>query len=393
MGSNSLYPTSRPWRAEPAFGCNSCFLRGECGGWLNDGFDCFDKTCCGQPSTCTYACPRSDNFQQVYADTDGLSSYRRWLLFQRAQEWPWYVPVIQNKSSRRKTIHRRVVAIPTSKLLRWGFDGEKAYRSKAQLYNAFKLTPKTEIIALSVERDPSLENYWKYRKFRNSARRLKSLGIRRVICPDFSTAINLPRSDNLANRKRSLMCAEEFSEVGISVVPFLLATHESDWGFWQWFLKEHPQISVVAKEFQTGAACRSIGEWHVRWLLDLEQKLGRGLHIVAVGGRRFIPVLARLHGLTVIDSNPFMKTIKRRRLTITNQHWTACRTPKGRPLDDLFDHNLCIYEQFIFSKIKLARSPGTNGIELQKRPANPSLVTIQTDPKQPFLPLSGVTQN
>lgn len=393
MGSKVIYPTSRPWRSEPALGCSSCFLRSICGGWYNEGFDCFDKTCCRKPSTCSYACVRSEHFLEIYRDTDGLSSSQKWSLFQRVQEWPLYVPVIQNKSSRRAAIHRRVIAIPTSKLLRWGFNGEKAYRSKPHLYSTFKLSSQTEVIAVSVEKDPPLESYWKYRKIRSSARRLKSLGIRRVICPDFSTAVNLPRSDNLANRKRSLICAEEFSKVGISVVPFLLATHEADWKFWLWFLKEHPHISVIAKEFQTGASYRNIGEWHAQWLLRLEQELGRGLHIIAVGGRRFIPTLARLHGLTVMDSNPFMKTVKRRRLTIKNERWTACRTPKGRPLDELFDHNLCIYEQFIFSKIKAARLANARGIDLPKRPTRPPQPTIQVDPDQPLLPLDELNQN
>jgi hypothetical protein len=367
-------------------------MKDECGGWYNEGFDCFDGTCCGKPTTCKYACARSDSFLQVYRDTHGFSSFRKWSLYQNTQEWPWYVPVIQNRSSRRTPMHRSIIAVPTSKLLRWGCNGEKAYRSKGDLHNAFRLSPKTEIIAVSIEKDPPLETFWKYRKIRNSAKRLKSLGIRRIICPDFSTAVNLPRLDNLANRRRSLMCAEEFSEVGISIVPFLAATHEFDWKFWLWFLKEHPEITVIAKEFQTGASYRRIGDWHAQWLLRLEQELGRGLHLVAVGGRRYIPTLARLDGLTIMDSNPFMKAVKRRRLTIKNHRWTSCRTPKGKPVDELLEHNVCIYEQFIFSKIRAARGIRNMRANPPKKLIERSWHTADKDMKQRFLPFTLLDQ-
>lgn len=392
MDFTILHPTSRPWRSEPALGCCSCFMKAECGGWYSEGLDCFDLTCCRKPATCKYACVRSENFVNVYRDTGGMSSLQRWSLYQSAREWPSYVPIIQNRSSRRASIHLRIIGIPTSKLLRWGGNGNKAYRSKADLCNTFKLSTRTEIVAVSVEKDPPLETFWSNRKIRRSAERLKSLGIDRIICPDFSAAVNLPRLDNLANRRRSLICAEEFSKVGISVVPFFLATHEFDWKFWLWFLREHPQIKVVAKEFQTGARYRRIGEWHARWMIHLEQELGRGLHLVAVGGRRFIPTLARLQGLTIMDSNPFIKTVKRRRLTVKNHHWTTCRTPKGKPVDDLFDHNVCFYEQFILSKIKVARGLATaNAASPSMFVDRTPLAVTEIDPRQPCIPFPSFT--
>lgn len=389
MDLTILEPTSRPWRSEPALGCASCFMKNECGGWHDEGIDCFQAGCCGKTDTCTYACVRADNFAKVYRDTGGFSSVQQWKLYQRQHDWPGYIPVIQNKSSRRAMLHRQVIAIPTSKLLRWGSSGEKAYRSREDFCKSFRLSRQTEIIALSVEKDPPLESYWKYRHIRSSAMRLKSLGINRVICPDFSTAVNLPRLDNLANRRRSLICAEEFSAVGISVVPFFLANHVADWQFWLWFLKEHPQITVIAKEFQTGASRRKVGEWHARALLELEQKLGRGLHLVAVGGRRFIPMLAHLHGLTVMDSNPFMKSVKRRRLTIKNQQWAASRTAKGAPIDELLNHNTCIYEQYILGKIKNARS-GKSERRVSSRglERDPKVLPPEIDSRQSSLPFS-----
>jgi hypothetical protein len=257
-----------------------------------------------------------------------------------------------------------------------------------QLQKAFRLDPKTEIIAVSIEKDPPLETYWKNRKVRDSVNRLKSLGIRRIICPDFSTAVNLPRLDNLANRKRSLICAEEFSQAGISVVPFLHATTDFDWEFWLWFLKEHRHITAVAKEFQTGAHNRKIADWHCQAVLELEQKLGRGLHLIAVGGRKFIPRLAKLHGLTIMDSNPFIKAIKRQCLTIKNHRWTFNRTRKGEPIDDLLNHNLCIYEQYVIAKMKDARGKSRVAMSPAKKVTNQPVVVIEGTAKQPVLPLT-----
>ena len=385
---NFLPPTSRLWHLEPALGCVGCFMKTECGGWHDDGLDCFEANCCGKTKTCQYACVRSDNFLKVYRDTGGFSSFQKWELRQEVADWPEYIPVIQNKSSRRALIHRPIIAVPTSKLLRWGNNGEKAYYSKQNFYDVFKLDSRTEVLAVSVEKDPALESFWKYRLVRDYARRLRMLGIQRAICPDFSTAVNVPRLDNLANRRRSLICAEEFSAAGISVVPFLLATHEFDWLFWLSFLKEHSEINTVAKEFQTGASRKTIGEWHAQWLLRLEQELGRGLHLIAVGGRRLIPLLSKMRGLTILDSTPFMKAMKRRRLMIKNHQWSLCRTPRGEPIDELLAHNTCIYEQYVLQRIKTAREKGGRPSRApQNDQREPTSLMVTAQPGRPQLSL------
>lgn len=112
MDLTILEPTSRPSRSEPALGCASCFTKNECGGWHDEGIDCFQATCCGKTETCTYACVRAANFVKVYRDTGGFSSIQKWNLYQRRQDWPGYIPVIQNKSSRRALLHRQVLFRP-----------------------------------------------------------------------------------------------------------------------------------------------------------------------------------------------------------------------------------------------------------------------------------------
>ena len=51
-----------------------------------------------------------------------------------------------------------------------------------------------------------------------------------MIAPNFSLFRDVPRFDNLANIKRSLLCAEELSTAGLSVIPYIAGITERLWG-------------------------------------------------------------------------------------------------------------------------------------------------------------------
>lgn len=57
------------------------------------------------------------------------------------------------------------------------------------------------------------------------------------------------------------------------------------------FLQAHAEITVVAKEFQTGLANQERGEAAILKLAELQTTLGRSLHVVAIGGARYRPQL------------------------------------------------------------------------------------------------------
>jgi hypothetical protein len=212
-----------------------------------------------------------------------------------------------------------------------------------ELREQFGLSRDTRLILLSVKDDPDLETYWEYSELRSLPKYIANLGVEHITAPNFSFANNVPRTEHLVNLARSLRCIEEFSAAGLSVIPHLNACNERQWDFWSDFLKEHPEITVVAKEFQTGAAIPRIAQWHIEELQRLQEKIGRGLHLLAVGGRRHLGLLLRLERFTIIDSVPFVRTVKRRRMSRDDGRWKVSRTRRGEPLDGLLRHNVEVY--------------------------------------------------
>jgi hypothetical protein len=214
-------------------------------------------------------------------------------------------------------------------------------RDPDSLRDKFRLARNTSIVLSSIAPDRELEAYWRERKHRQLVEGIKAIRPAHVIAPNFSLFRDVPRFDNLANIKRSLVCAEECSTAGLSVIPYVAGITTHDWERWADFLKEHEHVRMVCKEFQTGGKKKTVGDWHIDRLRELQDRLGRRLHIVAIGGRRIQPLQTQPWGVSVIDSVPFMRTMHRRRLT--NDGWEETTTLPGAPLDDLLDHNITAY--------------------------------------------------
>ena len=341
-------PTSRPQRTEPALGCQDCFLFSQCGGTYAPGvFDCL-AFCCNKPSTCTFVCPKSERFVEVLRDTGGLVLNQRWQIRQRATELPHYLPCIQHGSSRMKRLNFPLVVVPTCEVTR---RREKPCETPAQIRTAFKLRRNARIILSSIDEDRELENFWHVKTVRSLAKRLAALDIEHIIAPNFSLPLEIPRFDNIANVRRSLVCAEEFSKVGMSVIPYIAGVTEHDWDFWEGFLREHREINIIAKEFQTGPSNNQVALWHIGHLLKLQDRIKRGLHIVAVGGRRHLRNLIEFSGISVIDSNPFMKTCHRFALAASGI-WEDFPTAPNEPLDDLLLTNILRYTELVETAIR-----------------------------------------
>jgi hypothetical protein len=109
------------------------------------------------------------------------------------------------------------------------------------------------------------------------------------------------------------------------------------------------------QEFQTGGASPELGLAKIRHVADLEQRVGRRLHFVAVGGARFVPQLERyLSAWTVIDSMPYMLAMKRRRFVIMRGSLRS-EAALGMPLDELLATNVAQYQVWILRLQALAR--------------------------------------
>jgi len=112
---------------------------------------------------------------------------------------------------------------------------------------------------------------------------------------------------------------------------------------------------MVGQEFQTGLASRKRAIWHIQQLCNIEQSLGRRLRLIAVGGRRHLPLLVGLSAVTITDSVPFIRTQKRRMLTYSRGKWEIHHTAEGQKLDDLLQHNVAVYDHQIEINIAALR--------------------------------------
>src|SRR5262249_38316357 len=142
-----------------------------------------------------------------------------------------------------------LVALDTYRVIRL-FQGK--YQTVATdpgtLRSTFGLAPGVGILLRGTARDPFLELYWECSQRDDAAKQLAALGITLVIPPNFSHFLNVPRTDNLFNRKRQLICIEEMHDAGLMVAPHLSAVTHGDWDFWRQYLRDNPSIRYVAKE-------------------------------------------------------------------------------------------------------------------------------------------------
>lgn len=366
----TLPPISTSARYEPALGCRDCFAHDKCGGLYAPGMlDCL-AYCCGQPAKCTYLCPKNERFLAVWRDTRGIEM-KCSSLPQSAEPLPLYVPLLQHGSRRHRLLQIQMAALTTFDVTRRDETTRDMCRDGVTLRAKFKLHADTPLILSSISPDRRLEHYWRLRKYRRLIDGIKSIRPKHIIAPNFSLFRDIPRFDNLANIRRSLVCAEEFSQAGLSVIPYVAGVTEQDWRNWAAFLREHSEVVMVCKEFQTGASTRVKAEWHIQRLKELQQATGRALHLVAVGGRRVLSSLQPFTHVTVIDSVPFMRTMHRRRLSIA-ANWPMTQTEPNEPLDDLLQANITAYAARVEAIFRGDAAP----------PLRPKPVAVEIDTNQ-----------
>ncbi len=192
----------------------------------------------------------------------------------------------------------------------------------------------------------------------SAAEQLRALDVLAVIGPNFSHFLNVPRTDNLFNRKRQLLCLGELSSAGLHTIPHLNAVRDGDWQFWQEFLTAHKAIRHVAMEFQTGNENKTEGRKQLGRLADLTAKLGRPLHPILIGGRQFLwDAATRFRDLTILDAMPFMKSMMRQSLVVDDgeSDWEEVITLERQPLDHLLTSNVSQYSALVTQEAEKAR--------------------------------------
>jgi Domain of unknown function (DUF4417) len=345
--------------------CRACYFLQVCGGL--DGqqelWGCFSE--CKSKGVCQrfdWTCPcRPREFARRLAEVGGnlnpiSSNFIAMSL--KTSQLPLYVPVIQHGSGRRLPLAMGTVALPTFEVIKRHRD--KTYgplpTTGSRLRRKFHLSETANILLVSPAQDHLLELYWAKRRAHKTASSLLPLRVAGMSLPNFSFFIDAPRTHSLWNRKRLMRVAQELAGAGVSAIPHLNTLTNADWAFFEDLLAHNPNISVVAKEFQTGASLDDVEQ-----LARLQDNLKRSLHPLIIGGARFLREVARrFETFSLVDSQPFMKTVKaRERLSLdpfsNDQKWTAFPTRKDEFLDQLLRDNIRTYEVWVRAEVAIAR--------------------------------------
>ena len=349
--------------------CGSCYWFKDCGGYQAERSmeTCFDATCCvfrgGNKSLCNSVCPYKADFSAWLSDTHGLSFDDLPSISQPTFELPHYVPVIDHASRRLDPLAWPVVALNMSSVLRIGRRPSSYYHavgdSPVSIRQAFRIAADSQVFLNGVGKDEYLERYWENRLVSGAPGQLALLGLESAIGPNFSHFLGVPRTDNLYNRRRQLICLGEMQAAGVPVIPHLNAVMPEDWRFWSLFLTRNPEIRYVAVEFQTGNRSPLQGRHAIDCLTRTQAAINRPLHPIVVGGGQFVEYVAtRFANFTLMDSMPFSKAMHRQyfELNAGRGSWKQGFKLIGQDVDDFLLENVRNYSAFIKNRIDAAKS-------------------------------------
>lgn len=331
-------------------GCLNCPFFEVCGGSFKERgvWNCFD-VCSNCNGNCDYVCPRNPiEFVSAYREVNGFRIEDVGIINQNASpELPKYIPTIYDNWANVDLSELKFIAIPTFRLV--GFILKE--NGKSELHKKLRISDDTKLLLLTIGFDKHLEKLWTRPDRKELFYKFSKLGIGHIVAPNFSLFLDAPRTDNMHNKKRSLICANEMSEVGLSTIPYLMAVTNHDWKIWQRFLEDNPSIKFVAKEFQTGGRRKEVAHWHLKNLALLQDKLKRRLHPIAIGGIKHIPRLKALFdSFTVVSSTVYLKTVKRQKAFIKSPNklsWESNSGGQYKSLDELMLENYHTYKHWL----------------------------------------------
>ena len=157
---------------------------------------------------------------------------------------------------------------------------------------------------------------------------------------------DVPRTDNLHGMKRILLAWTEMAAAGLPAALHINARTRHDYVRWGNLIAERPEIEILAFEFATGCGRGERFDWHVAQLSALADRVNRPLALVIRGGGRRLGVL-RCHfdKVSLIETEAFSRTMRRRRAYLTESgrlKWAKFPTLNGAPIDDLLAHNVAL---------------------------------------------------
>ncbi len=332
-----------PFNPRPPRNCGECGHLADCGGLEGDAFSkgCFARcTEYCQHHGCDLACPCLHlTFPDLLQEAGGLwAPPQRPLVEFNHAHLPPYVAQIDHGGRRDTALREEIVAVPLYALVgrdRRGKYGVR-YNSREAIRDALRISQRTAIIVTSAVPDHHLEDFWEAHVQRGILARLAQLGILAMTVPNFSFMLDVPRLNSLRNLSRLFRVAERMSDAGIATILHLQASTRRDWERWARVLLDHRQATCVALEFQTGTSRRETGDRYYSGLLALQNALGRSLHpLVMAGAGRMKNLQQDFRSFTVVDSMPFIKTMKRRELIRLSRDQWKWRFKPTMPLESL----------------------------------------------------------
>jgi len=324
------------------------------------------RTHCAQ-NGCDYVCPsKLDDFIVSFFEVGGFDDVCDYpVTGPIVERLPIYIPNILHGSGRIVPFDRKVLAVPLYKFVHHqGKQYGSFVRTAEELRSLFQIDAKAEIIVISSGPDQNLENFWEHFEAERVVDALLPLGISGITIPNFSYFLDAPRTEILYNFRRMMIVMEAFARAGLPTIPHINAITPQDWDDWFSFLKDQPAISCVAMEFQTGLRQPSRGRPMLEQLKKLQDRLGRSIHPLLIGGGGYAQDARQALGkYSLVDAMPFMKSFKRHRLKqngSASSGWEQAPTEIGAPIDHLLAYNVLEYE------VRLLRKMGV-GFDIDRR--------------------------
>lgn len=340
-----------------SLGCQACHLLNLCGGQtrVGGGWSCTARCIGCDQEHCDLVCfGKPSVYCDAVEEVNGFGAKDIGPLLQPlSTPLPRYIPVLQHEYSREGALRVPWAAIPLAAVLKSqrGVLAPVA-TTPEELCQIFRLSHDTQILLLGTGEDEPIERYWEARRPLELPRVLAELGWGMAVAPNYSLFLDDPRPQHFQNRKRSLLCASEWSAKRIPTAPYLHGLCQSDYQFWLEFLQEHPEVTVIAKEFQTGASEPGRGKWVIEQLALLQDRLKRDLHPLAIGAAQYRIDLARyFKSWTVVDSMPFMRAMHRRKAH-RGERRVSWSSAIGEPVDTLLAHNAEVWGRWIEDLVK-----------------------------------------
>jgi hypothetical protein len=350
-----------PVQHPTSLGCRACPEYARCGGIHTDAgvYDCNDLCNCPDENKCDLVCrSRPEYFVQRVREVGGLDldSVPRAALT-APPSLPKVIPFIDHKYSRNGTSHSPVVGLPLYRVVDMA-KGKLHIRSRDELADRFHISADAMIVLSGVDKDRYIERWWHLPNREEILGALRMLGIGLLTTPNYSVLTDVPRTDNLYAIKRIALTWTEMANAGLPAALHVNARTERDYVNWARLIAERDEIAALAFEFATGCGRPERIDWHVDQLCNLALKIGRPMTLVVRGGGSRLHTLRQhFSGVTLLETESFSRTLRRRRAWISAEgklRWAKSPTPVGAALDDLFAHNAKVVRDFYEAPVEPA---------------------------------------